>query len=161
MPSAPSRVGGLSRVRSDCRTGSCGASSGAATAITKSATTNASAPSASHGSRRDGSAPSTGTETGIEDAIEDIDEEIHDDEDHGRQEDRALHDRIVAVVDRVDGESADAGPGEDGLRDHGAGEELTELQARDGDDRERGIAQRVLHHDEQLGHSLGARSADE
>src|SRR4051812_26797005 len=108
-------------MRSDCRSASCGASSGAATAIRKSAATNASATAANHGTRRRGAA-SAGTETGIEDAIEHVDEEVHHDEGGSGEEHRALHDRVVAVVDRLNGEPSDAGPREHRLGDDRPGE---------------------------------------
>src|SRR2546425_9633301 len=159
-PSAASIVGGLSLSRSDWRSGSCGASTGAAAATTNSAPTNASASSAIHGRRRRG-VSSTGTETGIEDAIEHVDQEVDDDERRGGQEHRALHDRIVAVVDRLDRQPADPRPREDGLRHDRAGEKLTELEAGDRDDRQRGVAQRVLADHERLRHALRARRAHE
>src|SRR5207302_9871643 len=54
---------------------------------------------------------------GVEDAVEQIDHEVDHDEDDRGEEDRALHDRVVTVVDGLDGEAADPRPGEDRLGD--------------------------------------------
>src|SRR5262245_39721180 len=74
---------------------------------------------------------SAGTGAGIEEAIEQVDGEVDDDEGDGREEDRALHDRIVAVVDRLNRQAADAGPREHGLGDDGTAEQCPELQRGD------------------------------
>src|SRR5712664_3648158 len=76
-------------------------------------------------------AASAGTDTGIEEAIHQLDAEVEADEEHGRQEHHALHDRVVAVVDRVDGEPADARPREHRLGHHRAAEERAELEPGD------------------------------
>src|SRR3989475_10424516 len=75
-------------------------------------------------------AASAGTDTGIEEAIHQLDEEVEGDEEHGGQEHHALHDRVVAVVDRLDGEAAHSPPRGHCLRPQGAAEQLAELQAR-------------------------------
>ena len=54
-----------------------------------------------------------------------------------------MHQEIVAGGDGVDGEAADAGPGEDFLGDDGAGEQCSELQAENGQHRNHGVAQGV------------------
>ena len=51
-------------------------------------------------------------------------------------EHHALHDREVAVEDRLDDEPPDPRPREDRLGDDGAAEELGELQPEQRDDRD-------------------------
>src|SRR5262249_60618785 len=91
---------------------------------------------------------SAGADAGIEDAIEHVDGEVDDDEERGRDEDHALHDGIIAVVDRLDGQPSHSGPREHGLGDDGAPEERAELQPGDGHDRRRGVLERVLGDDQ-------------
>src|SRR5690242_12937025 len=171
LPSMPWSVGAASRPRSDWRSGSCGASHGAATAIRASASTKRPPAMTSRRVRRAPAPPraaaastataSTGTDAGIEDAIQEVDGEVEDDEQDGREEDRALHDRVVAVVDRLDGQPSDAGPREDRLRHHGAAEQGAELQPGDRHHRQRGVLERVLHHHAGLRQALGPRGAHE
>ena len=66
-------------------------------------------------------------------------------EDHRVEQHGGLHQRIVAVEDRLHHQPADAGPGEDRLDDHVAAEQRTDLQRRDADRR----GQRVLQHVQQ------------
>src|SRR5215475_10703138 len=51
----------------------------------------------------------------IEIGIDDVHEEVHDHERARQQEDGRLHDRVVAVEDRLHGEAADSRPREDRL----------------------------------------------
>src|SRR5439155_9119824 len=149
LPSAPDKVGAASRPRSDCRIGSAGATSGAASAVTIISATNTAPAIASPRVRRArlGGAGSARADARIEEAIDEVDDEVDHDEQHGGDEHRALHDGIVAVVDRLDREPADAGPGKHGLGHDGAAEQGAELQAGDRDDRHRGVLQRVLDDD--------------
>src|SRR5262245_44196709 len=62
---------------------------------------------------------SAGADARVEEAIHQVDGEVHGDEHERREEDRALHDGIVAVVDRLDRQPPDPRPGEDGLGHHG------------------------------------------
>src|SRR5262249_237936 len=149
---AASRVGATSRTRSDVRSGSCGASHGAATATSASTRTKTPPAATSRAvrwrSRGRASVAATirsaGADAGIEDAIEHVDGEVDDDEERGRDEDHALHDGIIAVVDRLDGQPSHSGPREHGLGDDGAPEERAELEPGDGHDRRRGVLERVL-----------------
>src|SRR5437899_304572 len=169
LPSAAESVGAASRARSDWRTGSCGAITGAASAITTSSKTNTPPPSAIRRVRRPrlgwtaGAAPgarSARSDAGIEEAIDQVDAEVDHDEEHGGQEHRALDDGVVAVVDRLDREPADARPREHRFRHHGAAEQRAELEPGDGDDRDGGVLQGVLGDHERLGQALGARGPD-
>src|SRR5450432_119617 len=56
-----------------------------------------------------------------------VGEEIHGDVGGADGQDAALYQVVIAVGNGLDGEAAEAGPGEDGLGDDGAGEERTEL----------------------------------
>src|SRR6266540_4448736 len=153
LPSAAESVGAANRARSDWRTGSCGAITGAASAVTTSSKTNTPPPSAIRRVRRTrlgrtaGAAPaarSARADAGIEEAIDQVDAEVDHDEEHGGQEHRALHDGVVAVVDRLDREPSDARPRKHGLRHDGAAEQRAELQPGDGDDRDGRVLERVL-----------------
>src|SRR5215475_9018718 len=104
LPSAPDKVGAESRPRSDCRIGSAGAIHGAATAVMISSSTNRAPPAASPRVRRarlGAAARSARTDARVEEAIEQIDDEVDHDEQQGGDEYRALHHRIVAVIDRL------------------------------------------------------------
>ena len=67
---------------------------------------------------------------------------------------------VVALVDRVDRQTAEAGDDEDLLGDHSAGDECTELQPDHGHYRDQAVAQCVLADDRPLGEALRARRAD-
>src|SRR2546427_5227560 len=119
LPSAAESVGAASRARSDWRTGSCGAITGAASAVTTSSKTNTPPPSAIRRVRRPRlertvAAPAGPTsdraDAGIEETIDQVDAEVDHDEEHGGQEHRALHDGVVAVVDRLDRQPSDGPP---------------------------------------------------
>jgi len=71
-----------------------------------------------------------------------------------------LQERVVAVGDGVDGEASDAGPAEDFFGDDGSGEERSELEAEECDDRDERVAQGVAQDDDALGQALGAGGAD-
>src|SRR5205809_7430018 len=75
-------------------------------------------------------AASAGTDTGIEEAIHQPDEDVEGDEEHGGQEHHALHDRVVAVVDPLDGEPARARPRAHRLRPPGVAEPRAARPAR-------------------------------
>src|SRR6266478_6327755 len=165
LPSAAESVGAASRARSDWRTGSCGAITGAASAVTTSSKTNTPPPSAICRVRRPrlGRTPgarSARSDAGIEETIDQVDAEVDHDEEHGGQEHRALHDGVVAVVDRLDREPSDARPRKHRFRHDGAAEQRAELQPGDGDDRDGRVLQRVLGDDQRLGQALRAGGPD-
>ena len=72
---------------------------------------------------------------------------VHDEE-RGGQQHHALDHRVVAIVDRLDGEAADARPREHGLGHHRAGEQAAELEPRDREDGNGRVPERVLDDDE-------------
>src|SRR5437867_3734004 len=167
LPSAAESVGAASRARSDWRMGSCGAIAGAASATTISSKTNAPPPSASARVRRErpaavavAAASSAGADPGIEDAIEQVDAKVDHDEEHRGEEHRALHDGVVAVVDRLDGEPPDARPREHRLGHDGAAQQRAELKPGDRHDRDGGVLERVLGDHQRLRQALGARGPD-
>ena len=76
------------------------------------------------------------------------------------QQHDGLHDGIVALRDRLHGELAHAGPGEDGLGHHRAAEQRPDLQPEDGHDRDHGVLERVPEDHEPGRESLGPSSPD-
>src|SRR5580693_5176577 len=97
---------------------------------------------------------------GIEEGVAHVDEEIDDDVDSREDQCHALDDRVVAAEDGVDREPADAGNGEDRLRDDDAADQQRDAAADHGDDRDRRVAQRVADQHLALGKALGLRRAD-
>jgi hypothetical protein len=51
-----------------------------------------------------------------------------------------LEEGVVSRRNGLDGKAANAGPGKNGFGDDGAGEESAELEAKDGDDGNEGVA---------------------
>src|SRR5438552_9764328 len=96
----------------------------------------------------------------IGDRVEDIREQASRDDHHGGHEEETEDHRVILVVERVEVESADAGPREHRLRDEGAAEEVAELETAQRDERDERVAQRVTQEDRALAQALGARGAD-
>src|ERR671921_170852 len=96
----------------------------------------------------------------VEEGVDDVHQEVHEDDGQRRDQDGALHDRQVALLDRVEGQAPDARDVEDGLREDRAAEQDAEVEAEDGDDRGDRGAQAVLEHDLPLVEPLGAGGAD-
>ena len=94
---------------------------------------------------------------GIERGVGEVDQQVHGHEDQRDHQHHALHHREVPVEDRLDHEPPDARPREDGLRHHRAAQELGELQAEQGHDRDRGVLERVGASTRGLGQALGPR----
>src|SRR5262249_20608586 len=67
--------------------------------------------------------------------------------DERREEHDALDQWIVALIDGLDQQAADARPGEDRFGDDRAAEQSAHLQADDGDDRDECVGKRVAGHD--------------
>src|SRR5262249_11845374 len=151
---AAASVGAPSRTRSDWRTGSCGASQGAVTATNASSTTNATPHATRRRVRRATRPPrvasagsaSTATESRSGEAMRELDGVVDDDENDRGEEEHALHDRIVAVVDRVDRKAAEAGPREHGLGHDGGAQQRPELQPGDRQNGNGRVAEGVLGH---------------
>src|SRR5882762_1011237 len=76
---------------------------------------------------------------GVEEGVERVDDQV--DQDHHAHDEQvhALDHRIVALVDRVEEKAAHPGQPEDALEDHGAAQDLGDLDAEYGDDRDQGV----------------------
>jgi len=104
--------------------------------------------------------PSIVLDPGIHDFIQQVAHQVcchHQD----RKKDRGGHDqRIVPVVDGADELAAQSADGEDRLHHHGARDDIGDLGAGIGDDRDQRVAQRMLEDDLPAVDALGARRAD-
>src|SRR5437867_8241783 len=99
-------------------------------------------------------------DSGVKERVERVNGEVHDDHDRDDEEVDALDHGIVALVDGVEEESPHAGQAEDRLEDHGAAEDLRDLDAEAGDDGDEGVLQAVLEHHAALADSLRPRGTD-
>src|SRR3989441_2702508 len=107
-----------------------------------------------------GTAVSSQSDPRVEVGVEQVHDQV-DEHERGREEkDRRLHHRVVAVVDRLNRQAADARPGEDRLGDDRAAEQRAKLDPDDGHDRDRGVLERVLPNDRRTAHAFGPRRAD-
>ena len=97
---------------------------------------------------------------GIEQGVGDVDQEIDGDVDARGQKDHRLNDGIIAREHGIDGEAADAGQVEHAFGDDHARYQQRKTGADHGDDRHRGVAQRMTQQHAALGNALGARGAD-
>src|SRR5438445_3598168 len=116
--------------------------------------------------RRDARAAATREDRGVsvpnpwvEESIRHVGGDIQDGEHDGEQQDGALHQHIVPRGERLDGEVADAGPGEHRFRDHRAAEQVPGLQRDHGHDRDERVRERVPPHQAEEPETLGARRA--
>ena len=96
----------------------------------------------------------------VDHGIDHVDQEIDRDDDGGQQHHHVLDHDQVALGDRLEGQPAQAGQGEDVLDHHRAGHQEAELQADDGGDRDQGVAQHVAAQHPALRQALGAGGAD-
>src|SRR5258705_13750022 len=87
--------------------------------------------------------PSPEADARVGEGIGDVDENIDEHVPGGDEQHAALHERKVLGEDAADDEPAEPGAAEDGLHDHGAGEEIAELETEDGDDRDQRVLERV------------------
>src|SRR6516225_11138129 len=85
----------------------------------------------------------------VEESIGHIRQHVEGREHHREQQDGALHEHVVARRERLDGQVADPGPGEHGLRDHRAAEQISGFQRRDRDDGDERVRERVPPHQPQ------------
>src|SRR5512135_1244219 len=65
---------------------------------------------------------------GIEARLHDVGGEKDEADQDGQRERQALDDRIIAAIDRIDHQPADAGNGEDRFGDHGAADEGSDIE---------------------------------
>ena len=92
--------------------------------------------------------------------LDHVDHEVEEHEEQREHQDRALQQRQVALEDRRVEQEAGAGPGEHGLDQDRAAEQVAELQAHHGDRGRRGVL-RHMHEHALLGEALGAQRDDE
>src|SRR5216683_8184083 len=83
----------------------------------------------------------------IQDGVQQVHDQVDQNEADGDDQHGALYDWIVAAINAVQQESADAGQGEHLLDDHGATEQVTDLQSTQGDDRDERVLQGVTQDD--------------
>src|SRR5438876_878380 len=105
-------------------------------------------------------ARSTVTDAGIEPAVEEVDGKVDHHEERRDEQDGALGQRVVALIDVPEEERADTGKGEDLLHHHGTAEEDAYLEPGHRDDGDEGVAQGVLEDDGAGGEPLGRGRAD-
>src|SRR5262245_31861356 len=110
-------MGGVRRASRSLRTGSAGASAGARTASSVPAAMTSAPTSATPWRPTRITRQSRDPGSRIDEAVDDVHGQVDDDEDDGEDDDRGLDDREVARRHRLDHQSAEAGPGEDGLDD--------------------------------------------
>ena len=93
----------------------------------------------------------------IDGEIEEIDREVDHDEDERDEHQVGRHHRDVDELHRLHEQCAETGPLEDGFGDDRERDHRAELQSRDGDHRDHGVAQRVAERDRALRDAAGAR----
>src|SRR5215475_426179 len=81
--------------------------------------------------------------------------EVHEHHDGDDEEIDPLDHRIVALVDGIEEEAPHARQAEDRLENHHSAEDLRDLRAEHGDDRDEGVLEAVLEDDPALAHPLG------
>lgn len=96
----------------------------------------------------------------VGEVVEEVGDEVDGDVGEADGEDASLDQVVVAVGDRLNGEAADSGPGEDGFGDDGAGEQGAELESDDGENGDKSVAEGVLVNDGAFGESFGAGGAN-
>ncbi len=96
----------------------------------------------------------------IEDRVDEVDGEVDDDVAGGGDEDDALDQRVVPLVDRVDRQPPEAGDDEDLLGDDGPRDQRAELQADHRRDRDQAVADGVDADDAPLRQPLRPRRPD-
>src|SRR2546422_362263 len=93
-------------------------------------------------------------------AIQQVHEEIPGEVEGTQHQDPGLHDRIVARGDAFEEQSSQARPGEYGLGNHRASQELHEEHDGEGDDRQQRVLQAVLPQDDLFMQPLESRELD-
>src|SRR4030042_1129900 len=93
----------------------------------------------------------------VEAGVQQIRQEVHGHRAKSDEQDASLDQRVIPGVDRLDGEAADPGPGEDRLGDDTAGKERADLQAHHREDGGGGGRQRGAHHRRPPGKAPGGR----
>src|ERR1700738_154774 len=81
------------------------------------------------------------TNTWVEEAIQHVDDGVGGHEQRRDYQDTTLHDRVVALIDRVEQKPSQPGQGEDLLYHHRAAEQVTHLNAQDRDHHDHAVLQ--------------------
>src|SRR3972149_3598080 len=128
--------------------GSNGASNGASTAASSSRTTTANpAPAPRWRGTRLAmvclTVRSLIPDPRVEAGVQKIRQEVHGHRAESDEQDASLDQRVIPGVDRLDGEAAGPGPGEDRLGDDAAGKQRADLQAHHREDGDEGVRQRA------------------
>src|SRR5215467_5731009 len=141
LPRTKRAPGGWSDSRGAVLIGSRGLSHGAAAAIEASKDRITRPRTAPRCRVRRRSAPGrlAESDSGIDVGIGDVDQHVDQHVGRGDEQHGALHERKGLGEDAADDEAAETGAAEDGLDDHGAGQEIAELQAEDRDHRDERI----------------------
>src|SRR5215217_4316785 len=92
----------------------------------------------------------------VEECVQDVHDQVGEYDSRRCDQHGALHDRQVALLDRVEGEAPDSRDVEDGLSQDGTADQDAEVEAEDGDDRRDRRAQPVAEHHAPLAEALGA-----
>src|SRR5215471_9196641 len=90
----------------------------------------------------------------VDGGVEEIDREIAQHEERADEEDGPLHERIVALHHRPQEQAAHPGQGENLLGDHGASEEIADLDSRHRDEGDEAVLEGVSPHHAALGKAL-------
>src|SRR5215813_12470740 len=147
-PSCP-QAGGSKRSSKRSRIGLCGATCGEKSAVMMSV------------SKMNRLTPTSGEmrllipNPRVKHRIQQIDDEINAHEKYGGAEHRCLHNRIVAVIDPLNGQAADAWPGEHRFGDHRPAQQRAELQAHDRHHRDRCVFQGMPPDDPPFAETFG------
>src|SRR5450759_4760633 len=96
---------------------------------------------------------------GIQERIGQIYDQVNQDHKKGGDYRDSLDDRVIAAGDRLDQKLAQAGDRKDGLNDHRAAYQVTELQAEDRHHRDQGVAQGMPPQHHPLAQTLGTGRA--
>src|SRR5436309_2257540 len=106
------------------------------------------------------SPPSLVPDARVEPRVEEVHGEVDQDEAQRDHQHTALHERKVASENALNHQGADARPGEDGLGQHGAAQQVAGLDADDRDDGNQRVLQSMAQHDRALDDALGPRRPD-
>src|SRR5437667_4360983 len=148
------QTGGISFCVMSPSVGLCGARYGANTAAMTSA------PRMTPGTQGSSRLRARMANPWVQVAVEHVHEEVSYEIERAQHQHPGLHDGIVARGDRLEDQASEARPGEHGLGDHGATQELHEEHDGEGDHREQRVLQAVLPEHDLLVESLEPSELD-
>src|SRR5205823_13619347 len=100
------------------------------------------------------------TNAGIDDPVAEVNEQVDGHEDAGGDDDDGLHQRVVASQHGFEREQADPRIIVDELHDYGAPEQVTDLRAEQGEQRQKAVLERVLPEDQASRNPARAKRLD-